>query len=191
MSIIEIEVTLEFVEPPVTRTLQVPHTIRLDRLHLTLQAAMGWTNSHLYIFEAAGVTWGVPDPELGGADLPASKTSLAQVIEDTDVHTVRYVYDLGDGWEHRLQIGKITPLVPGELYPRLTEVSGQCPPEDVGGPPGYEEFCAAMKDPNHPEHVHLKDWHGTGFDAGTPPADELRLEVLKLAKRWKPKQKEG
>ena len=37
MSIIEIKVTLEHIEPAVTRTLQVPSNIRLDRLHLTLQ----------------------------------------------------------------------------------------------------------------------------------------------------------
>ena len=48
MSIIEIKVTLQDIEPAVTRTLQVPADIRLDRLHLTLQVAMGWTNSHLY-----------------------------------------------------------------------------------------------------------------------------------------------
>lgn len=53
MSIIEIKVTLEYIESAVTRTLQVPSTIRFDRLHLTLQAAMGWTNSHLYMFEAS------------------------------------------------------------------------------------------------------------------------------------------
>ena len=44
-----------------------------------------------------------------------------------------------------------------------------------------------MADPKHPEHVHLKEWYGGSFDSGTPPADELRLEVLKLAKRWKPR----
>ena len=58
MSIIEIKVTLEGIEPAVTRTLQVPADIRLDRLHLTLQAAMGWTNSHLYMFEADRAIWG-------------------------------------------------------------------------------------------------------------------------------------
>ena len=56
MSIIELKITLEYIEPAVKRTLQVPDNIRLDRLHLTVQAAMGWTNSHLYMFEAGGAT---------------------------------------------------------------------------------------------------------------------------------------
>lgn len=47
---LKLKVTLEYIEPAVTRTLQAPMDIRLDRLHLTIQAAMGWTNSHLYMF---------------------------------------------------------------------------------------------------------------------------------------------
>ena len=188
MSIIEIKVTLEYIEPAFTRTLQVPSTIRLDSLHLTLQAAMGWTNSHLYMFEASGATWGIPDPDFGGDDLPASKTTLAEMIEDTGAHSIRYIYDFGDSWEHRLEIGQITDPVPGDLYPRLTDIAGRCPPEDVGGFPGYEEFLDAMADPKHPEHAHLKEWYGGSFDPKTPPSDELRFEVLRLAKRWKPKK---
>lgn len=40
MTIIELKITLEYIEPAVTRTLQAPSDIRLDRLHLTIQAAM-------------------------------------------------------------------------------------------------------------------------------------------------------
>ncbi|MCK8462808.1 plasmid pRiA4b ORF-3 family protein [Aliiroseovarius sp. S1339] len=188
MSIIEIKVTLEYVEPAVTRTLQVPGDIRLDRLHLTLQAVMGWTNSHLYMFETEGATWGLPDPDFGGDDLPADKTTLVEVLEDTGARSIRYTYDFGDSWEHRLQIGEFTDPNPGDLYPRQTDISGQCPPEDVGGFPGYEEFLDAMANPKHPEHANLKEWYGGSFDPSTPPADELRFEVLKLAKRWKPKK---
>jgi len=188
MSIIEIKVTLEYIEPAVTRTLQVPSDIRLDRLHLTLQAAMGWTNSHLYMFEAEGATWGIPDPDFGGDDLSADKTTLVEVLTDTGTRSIRYIYDFGDSWEHRLQIGDFTDPNPGNLYPRLTDISGRCPPEDVGGLPGYEEFLDAMAKPKHPEHENLKEWYGGPFAPSTPPADELRFEVLKLAKRWKPKK---
>lgn len=188
MSIIEIKVTLEYIEPAVTRILQVPSDIRLDRLHLTLQAAMGWTNSHLYMFEAEGATWGVPDPDFGGDDLPANKTTLAEVLTDTGARSIRYIYDFGDSWEHKLQIGQIADPISHDLYPCLPGIVGQCPPEDVGGFPGYEEFLEAMADPKHPEHVHLKEGYGGSFDPAASPADELRLEVLKLAKRWKPKK---
>ena len=150
MGIIALKVTLEYIEPAITRTLQVPSTIRLDRLHLTLQAAIGWTNSHLYMFEAEGAIWGLPNPDFGGDDLPANKTTLAEVIEDTGARSIRYIYDFGDGWEHRLQIGEITDPIPGDLYPRLTDISGRCPPEDVGGFPDTKSSSTPWPTPNTP-----------------------------------------
>lgn len=72
MSIIDLRITLEYVEPAVTRSLKVPSNIRLDRLHLIIQAAMGWHNCHLYEFMAAGASWGVPDPNFGGDALPVN-----------------------------------------------------------------------------------------------------------------------
>ena len=45
-----------------------------------------------------------------------------------------------------------------------------------------------MADPKHPEHENLNEWYGRAFAPSTPAADELRFEVLKLAKRWKPKK---
>lgn len=50
----------------------------------------------------------MPYPNFGGADLPANKATLAEVIEDTGVRTISYLYDFGDGWENKLRIGKIT-----------------------------------------------------------------------------------
>lgn len=39
-----------------------------------------------------------------------------------------------------------------------------CPPEDIGGAPGYEEFLETMADPEHPEHAEQKAWIGRDFD---------------------------
>ena len=188
MTIVEIKVTLDDVEPWVSRILQVPANIRLDRLRLTLQAAMGWTNSHLYPFEAGQATWGLPDPDFGSEDLPANKHTLWDVIEDTGRKTIHYIHDFGDDWEHKIKIGKFSDPVPGELHPRLIKVTGRCPPEDIGGFPGHQEFLAAMADSEHPDHEHLKDWFGENLDPNQPETHDLKLEVLKLAKRWKPRK---
>ena len=79
-----LKATLSDVEPQVLRRFDVPLKIKLNRLHDVIQAAMGWTDSHLYEFRAGGVGWGVPDPD-GYYDgpLPASKSSLLDVLEDT------------------------------------------------------------------------------------------------------------
>ena len=40
-----------------------------------------------------------------------------------------------------------------------------CPPEDVGGTPGYMDFLHAMRDPQHEEHGAMWLWWGGPFDA--------------------------
>lgn len=75
-SIAHLRIKLENVKPAVMRRLEVPLTIRLDRLHLVLQAALGWTNSHLYEFRARDISWGTPDPDYGDGPLDASKSTL-------------------------------------------------------------------------------------------------------------------
>jgi Plasmid pRiA4b ORF-3-like protein len=49
-------------EPVVWRRIQVPAVIRLDRLHLVIQVAMGWHNCHMHAFTANGVQYGRPHP---------------------------------------------------------------------------------------------------------------------------------
>jgi hypothetical protein len=54
-AIARLKITLDDVKPAVQRRIEVPLKIRLDRLHLVFQAAMGWSNSHLYEIRAGGV----------------------------------------------------------------------------------------------------------------------------------------
>ena len=148
-TIARLKITLDNVKPAVLRRVEVPFNIRLDRMHLTIQAAMGWTNSHLYEIRAGDVGWSTPYPEedWDGDFLDARKARLGAVLEDVGTKTLKYLYDFGDGWEHTIKIERLIDLEPGVLYPRLVEVSGRCPPEDVGGPWGYGEFLEAIKDP--------------------------------------------
>jgi hypothetical protein len=129
-TVARLKITLDSVKPAVLRRVEVPFDIRLDRLHLTIQAAMGWTNSHLYELRARDVGWSTPLPGIhGGGDfLDARKARLDDVLEDIGTKTLRYVYDFGDGWEHTITIERLADPEPGVLYPRLIEVSGRCPP---------------------------------------------------------------
>jgi Plasmid pRiA4b ORF-3-like protein len=52
-----LKVTLDDVKPAVMRRLEVPLNLRLDRLHLALQATIGWTNSHLVESGTGAVAW--------------------------------------------------------------------------------------------------------------------------------------
>jgi hypothetical protein len=50
----QLKVVLKDIRPMVWRRVQVPVDIHLDDLHLVLQAAFSWTNSHLHSFNFDG-----------------------------------------------------------------------------------------------------------------------------------------
>jgi Plasmid pRiA4b ORF-3-like protein len=186
-TIAHLKITLNDVKPAVLRRIEVPFDIRLDRLHLAIQAAMGWTNSHLYEIRARDVGWSTPLPDVDGAGdfLDARKAKLDDVLEDIGTKTLRYIYDFGDGWEHKIKVERLGDPLPGTLYPRLIEASGRCPPEDVAGPFGYAEFLEAMRDPKHERHNEFADWiDEDDFDPTAADADRLAEHVAALAKHW-------
>jgi Plasmid pRiA4b ORF-3-like protein len=190
-AIVRLKVTLKGVEPLVMRPIDVPLKIRLDRLHLILQAALGWTDSHLYLFSAGGAEWGVPDEDFPDDAAPAAGTALRDVIEDTRARTLHYVYDFGDHWDHVIKVERIGEAVPNLLYPMLIAAAGHCPPEDVGGPSGYAELLEVIGDPDHEEHEQMLTWAGGRFDPHAPdiPAIERALEIL--AKKWAPRPRKA
>ena len=184
-------VTLRDVEPAVLRRLDVPLRLRLDRLHLVLQAAMGWTDSHLYAFSASDAEWGVPDPEFRDGARSAAEATLLDVVENTGAKTIRYLYDFGDSWDHAIKIERIADPEPGRRYPRLIGLQGRCPPEDVGGPPGYAAFLDALADPAHEDHEHLRSWAGGHFDPNAPDLEAILAELDALARKWAPRPRKA
>lgn len=183
-TIARLNITLDNVEPKVLRRIEVPLSIRLDRLHMTLQATLGWTNSHLYEIRVGDTGWGVPDPDWGDGPLDACKATLLAILEDTGAKALRYLYDFGDGWEHTIKIERLIDTETGVLYPRLIEAVGRCPPEDVGGPYGYDEFIEALADPKHERHTELRECAGDDYDPYLLDADALAENIAALARRW-------
>lgn len=188
--IVRLKVTLDDVKPVVLRRIVVPVGIRLDRLHTVLQAAIGWTNSHLWEFRARGTCWGPKDPDFdfGDGPLDASKSTLFGVLDDMGVKTLKYLYDFGDGWEHTIKVERIFDGVPGVEVPFLLEASGRCPPEDIGGPWGYMEFLEAIADPNHERHDELTEWYDSEFDPAVVDVPTIEAKLSVLAKRWSPRK---
>lgn len=183
-AIARLKITLDDVKPTVMRRVEVPLTLRLDRLHLVLQAALGWTDSHLYEIRAGDVGWGVPDPDWGEGPLDARKARLVDVLEDVGAKTLKYLYDFGDGWKHTVKVERIVDAIPGLAYPLLVDAAGRCPPEDVGGPWGYAEFLEAIADPEHENHDEMVQWAGEVFDPNTIDIDAYAQELARLARTW-------
>lgn len=159
----EILVALEAIEPPIWRRIRVPGDTTLHELHLAIQAAMGWQNAHLYQFQTRHRSRRQAGKRV---DVPARHTrrTLLQQFITGEGFTFSYVYDMGDGWEHRLLVEKI--LEGSAALSRTTCVGGAraCPPEDCGGVAGYQELVEAMANPQHERHTELIEWLGGVFD---------------------------
>lgn len=185
-TIARLKITLQDIEPKVVRQIEVPVDLRLDRLHQVLQAALGWTNSHLHKFRAGRSSWGTSG--MGGPfdDRVHSEKGarLQDLLDAGGGKTFHYVYDFGDNWEHEVRVERVAEAEPGATYPRLLKAEGRCPPEDVGGPWGYDHFLEVMADPGHEEHEDLLEWHGGSFDPQDAEPERITRDLERLAKRW-------
>jgi hypothetical protein len=157
--------------PAVWRRISLPDTITLPRLHQTIQAVMGWSDCHMHEFEIAGVRYGEPDPDWYMPDpiISEKRVRLASVLGRH--RKFHYVYDFGDHWAHQITVEKRLPD-DGVPHPVCLDGENACPPEDVGGVPGYACFLEAISDPEHPDHEELREWCGDTFD---PAAFNLQI----------------
>lgn len=161
----QLKVTLLGVRPPIWRRLRIWGDSTLLDLHDAIQAAMGWTDSHLHEFLIGETRYGDPDLEdEWAADVrDESETRLSEVLGGEGTR-FRYVYDFGDDWQHQILVEKILPPDPELFSPVCIAGRRACPPEDVGGVPGFQRFLQAMADPAHPEHDEYLTWFGGEFD---------------------------
>ena len=95
--------------------------------------------------------------------------------------TFMYVYDFGDDWHHKIKVEKIITLDAPLSLAVCLDGENACPPEDVGGSPGYEEFLQALADPAHPDHGDLKDWIGGSFDPAAFSIAEVNARLKQAA----------
>lgn len=158
-----LHIELKDVEPAVWRRVAVPENVTLTRLHTVIQIAMGWEDSHMHHFDFAGEHYGTPDPDGWG---PAIKTEARKTLVKalSGNQTFSYLYDFGDGWDHRV---KVETKLPAGVFPQVPyciEGANACPPEDSGGAPGYAWFLEVMADPHHPEFEEMMEWNGGPFD---------------------------
>jgi Plasmid pRiA4b ORF-3-like protein len=157
-----LRVTLGDIVPPVWRQIAVPGGFTLDRLHRTVQLALGWQDCHLHSFEIGGVQYGVPDPD-GMPEIRDEMDARLDAVLGKDSR-LTYVYDFGDWWEHRITVEDVLFAEPDVRYPVCFDGEGACPPEDVGGAYGYARFLEALADPAHEEHDATREWFGDRRD---------------------------
>jgi hypothetical protein len=152
-----IKVTLAGSQPPIWRRLQVPSTITLRALHDVLQAAFGWEDYHMWVFETPLGRYGLPDRDL---EISSAAAKRLDQIAPRKGDRLGYTYDFGDDWEHIIVTEAISNPEPGIAYPHCLTGRRACPPEDCGGIWGYDYLIEILTDPKHEEHQERLEWLG-------------------------------
>jgi hypothetical protein len=180
--IYQLKITLSDVKPAIWRRVLVPCDLTLAQLHKVLQVAMGWEDYHLHEFHIGGVTIGAPDPDAPRTQINEKKVRLFDVLGKVGVKGV-YTYDFGDGWEHNVVVEKILSPEPGVAYPVCVTGKRRGPPEDSGGPFGYENLLEVLGDPKHEEHKTMREWIGGDFDPEAFSVDDVNRRLAPLQRR--------
>ncbi len=167
-----VRLDLQGAKPPVWRRLELPGDMTLPRVHDVIQAAMGWTDSHLHRFTTssdprASYFLTQFDLDEGDEGILEDDVRLDQVVAAKD-DRLFYEYDFGDGWHHVLKVEEVLDTPP----PTARCLTGKlaCPPEDCGGLGGYEELATWVR--SGYDDAHLPDV----FDSAEDGRDWLPLD---------------
>ncbi len=172
-----LEITLHDIEPRIWRRVVVRHNHSLAVLHDISQIVMGWKDCHLHEFDIDSQIYTTRYPELEHLEERKVRNERRAYLRDVlgrEGSRFSYIYDQGDYWQHDVTVVKVSQVETPEgfeRYPLCLAGERACPPEDVGGAPGYAQMREALADPNHEEHESYIDWLGAPFD---PEAFDLK-----------------
>lgn len=187
VQILRFKIQLREIRPAIWRRIEVPASYTFWDLHVAIQDAMGWLDSHLHAFRIKDRTgWaeaviGIPESEENPDLLPGWRIRVVDYLGEAGMRA-RYEYDFGDDWQHDLTLEAILPRQTRTKYPRCLAGARACPPEDCGGPHGYARLLEMLADPADPERAEMLAWLGGPFDPKAFDPREVRFDNPK--KRW-------
>ncbi len=173
-------ISLQDVKPLIWRKISVNSNILLPELHDVIQIVMGWDDDHLHEFRANRINYidkKINSP-LSKSDKDYRKVRLSDILSKKS-KAITYEYDFGDGWEHKIVLSQIIPKS-GQAYSVCLEGARSCPPEDSGGPHGYQMKLDILKDKKNKNYEDILDWMGEDYD---PEKFDIDL-VNKRLKRY-------
>lgn len=100
------KIVIEDTHPPVWRRVLIPDRITFEELHEIIQLLFGWDDAHLHEFRipADNISIGSED-DVWGCAYNESETLIDSFFRN--YKWIRYTYDFGDDWRHRINIEKI------------------------------------------------------------------------------------
>lgn len=169
-------------DPLIWREVEVPTSNTLWDLHDIVQSVMNWQDYHLWEFTIGKQRFGPPSDENFGME-PVTDAAMAHLRDVLNPRrtTIRYLYDFGDNWEHRLIVSRIRPGEPDVAYPRLAGGERNAPPEDCGGIYGFYDKLAIAADRKAREHHEIKRWLGQ-YDPNRFEERRIKIALGRIAK---------
>jgi len=187
--VLQFRIELNDITPAIWRRIQISTNCNFWDLHVAIQDAMGWHDHHLHRFEIKGkgkrneIHIEIPDfDRLGGEKevFPGWERPVMEHFNDLGV-TAKYLYDYGDDWCHTVTLEGYILKDRNAVYPRCLDGARACPPEDCGGPGGYEELIRTLSNPKHIDYKTMKEWAGNWHPEFFNP-DEVRFDIPFI--RW-------
>jgi hypothetical protein len=180
----QIKVTLNSISPPIWRRILVADKITLLDLHAVIQDVFGWLDYHLHEFTIHGVGYGDPaNDEFGDFTIKDETKYKLRKLDLAEGSRFSYKYDFGDSWEHTLIVEKILPYEKGMKLPQCIKGKRARPPEDVGGPWGYQGFLEAIRDPQNEEYESYLEWSGGDFNPEAFDLEAVNKRLQQQAER--------
>ncbi|MBO4851648.1 MAG: plasmid pRiA4b ORF-3 family protein [Prevotella sp.] len=154
-------------KPPVWRRIEIPAKSTFEDFHVFIQVAFGWWNAHLYQFQHRPYDggWIVKTPSEYDDNyfydvVDASTIYVSAFLKKMGLTKFVYVYDFGDDWIHDITLEKVDEKKTLHC-PVCLAGKGACPPEDCGGPWGYEEIKRLFaEEPDSEETKEYREWMG-------------------------------
>ncbi|GDY10753.1 hypothetical protein LBMAG52_42410 [Planctomycetia bacterium] len=178
----QFKITLLDIRPAIWRRIQIPDCTLAD-LHEYIQAALGWQNCHLHLFEIDGERYSQPSPDCDDYELDFKDESgilISKLLTKSGERTKWiYEYDFGDGWRHEILFEGCPTKDPKLKHPLCLEGKRACPPEDCGGPGSYANLLEVIGNPKHEEHGEMLGWIGP-FDPEAFDAKKVTREMRKV-----------
>jgi hypothetical protein len=143
-SVYQLKISLLRTTPPIWRRVLVDGSTTLDELHFVIQAAFGWWNCHLHEFEFGDTRYGISDSGWSFGEEPVDEADVRLDEVAAQGNSFLYTYDFGDDWCHKITVEKVTPPSPAVSTPSCIAGRRAGPPEDCGGPWGYQAILDAL-----------------------------------------------
>ena len=182
-NILQLKIVLADSRPLIWRRILVSAESTFFDLHVAIQDAFGWQDSHLHQFFTA-LPYGrnrnyqviaYPMPEMEDV-VDERKVKLSKWFKNPK-DKLWYEYDFGDTWMHEITFEKVIQPESNAKCPQLVDGAQACPPEDCGGIGGYEHLLEVLANPKDEEHKDMLDWLGIETPTEFDPAHFDKKEV--------------